>query len=399
MQCIRTSEVSCSLPCMVFVLDASHLNSSFSAVGSSGRPTDIYRLRQDRFHAHLAQDWRLFILFPTGEPALPFVSRLPLFLQPVRQDDRRQSQVTNSGDTAILQKGVTTFNPLGQSAPALALYLSSLTTITMTESTGDHNASFPSTWATKTEACTPTRSSPFDERRQSVAIGSCAGRCLNHEPCAGRCLNHEPDVGSIPLHRHRSHLPLTLYLLSFATPFCNGSAGNLQIKSTWRERLTHPYTLYAIGTSAAIPAGCAIPMLDLLLGYFMTGMTRTSMTSQERLGRGAQLACIMAAGAAVILLTSWAFPICCKCVAPPFNLVTKSLAVTWAAHTLTESLRHTYVASIIVQDATFFERVSPGEVAPAPARTLRPFAPHLARSWVTYFGLLLRLLLYVSKQF
>ena len=171
---------------------------------------------------------------------------------------------------------------------------------------------------------------------------------------------YEPDNGSIPLRRHRSHLPLASYLLSFAPPFRNDSAGNRHDKSTWGEKVTHPYILYAIGISAAIPAGCAIPMLDLLLGYFMTGMTRTSVTSE---GRGDHLAWIMVAIAAAILLISWAFPICCKCVAPPSILVTKALAVALAAHTLTESLQYTYVASIIVQDATFFERIGSGEVS------------------------------------
>jgi hypothetical protein len=127
-----------------------------------------------------------------------------------------------------------------------------------------------------------------------------------------------PDVSPIQanvvdnaLSRHRSRLPIALYLLSFAPPFRVNSTASSPLEWKWREICLHPYTLYALGTITAIPSGCGLAAMNMLLGYWTNGITRKSATPDEISARGSQAAWIMAVVAFVILLTSWAFPFCC----------------------------------------------------------------------------------------
>jgi hypothetical protein len=152
------------------------------------------------------------------------------------------------------------------------------------------------------EASSITLSSHLNEKRQLALLPT------GTEPY----LVQPGDTGTDGIRPHRSRLPLALYLLSFAPPFRSKSGETPGQKSTWRETLSHPYTLYAVGTLTAIPAGCAMPSIDLLLGYWTTGMTRKAATDDQLIGKGNQIRWMMAAIGVVILVTSWVFPLCCK---------------------------------------------------------------------------------------
>lgn len=129
-----------------------------------------------------------------------------------------------------------------------------------------------------------TLSSPVDAKRQ-LAIFSTDTETYYVRP---------RDIGTDKIRPHRSRLPLVLYLLSFATPF-RSSGQTPSCKSTWRDTLTHPYTLYVIGTLTAIPAGGAIPSMNVLLGYWTTRMTQKFATDDQLIGKGNQISWIQTA--------------------------------------------------------------------------------------------------------
>ncbi|KAJ9101252.1 hypothetical protein QFC21_003471 [Naganishia friedmannii] len=129
------------------------------------------------------------------------------------------------------------------------------------------------------------------------------------------------DINNASLRAHKSNLPLSLYLLSFAPPLRQKRQAGAP-PSSWKETMAHPYVLYTLGTLAAIPAGLAFPALDMLYGYWTTGVTASTANGDVITGR-----------------------------------------VSSASYHLTERLRHTYVASVMVQDAAFFEKVGPGEIS------------------------------------
>lgn len=118
------------------------------------------------------------------------------------------------------------------------------------------------------------------------------------------------DLDTSRLRPHRSRLPLAIYLLSFATPFRGSHKQPSLLRFT--TSLRHPYTLFAIGILTAIPSGCALPAIDMMLGYWTTGMTQASPTDDQLTGRGNRVTLIMTAIGVVILFTSWAFPLCCE---------------------------------------------------------------------------------------
>lgn len=79
----------------------------------------------------------------------------------------------------------------------------------------------------------------------------------------------EKDPSSIPTRTppprqfgHQSSLPLPLYLLSFSPPFPTPTQ-SLSHPSLFFH---HPYTLYALGTLAAISAGVKRPLNGLVYG-------------------------------------------------------------------------------------------------------------------------------------
>jgi ATP-binding cassette subfamily B (MDR/TAP) protein 1 len=113
---------------------------------------------------------------------------------------------------------------------------------------------------------------------------------------------------------HQSSLPLFLYLLSFAATAQDSIDPTLNKTRSWRETFSHPFVLYGIGTFAAILAGMAFPAFDILYGYWTTGITASTATTSQITARGIQTAWIMAIVGSMILLTTWAFPICCECI-------------------------------------------------------------------------------------
>ncbi|CAO1619358.1 unnamed protein product [Sympodiomycopsis kandeliae] len=139
---------------------------------------------------------------------------------------------------------------------------------------------------------------------------------------------------------HRSRLPTFFYLLSFAPPF-------RPALSSPRAFFTHPYVLYGCGTIGAMCAGCAMPALDILYGYWTTGITSSTASPNSILSRSKETAGIMALVGITSLVFNWVFLVCYSA----------------AAHILTVRLRHVYVASVLVQDQVFFDVVGPGEIA------------------------------------
>ncbi|GHJ89384.1 hypothetical protein NliqN6_5786 [Naganishia liquefaciens] len=154
------------------------------------------------------------------------------------------------------------------------------------------------------------------------------------------------SIDNASLRAHRSKLPLSLYLLSFAPPI-RGERKDGVRKTSWREFFSHPYVLYTLGTLAALPAGLAFPALDLLYGYWTTGVTALDASQDHITGRGDQVGWIMTVVGFLILFLTWAFSLC----------------FSTASHNLTQRLRHQYVASVMVQDAAFFEKTGPGEIS------------------------------------
>lgn len=118
-------------------------------------------------------------------------------------------------------------------------------------------------------------------------------------------------INNASLRPHRSRLPLSLYLLSFA-PSIRGKRNKPSRKTTWREFFAHPYALYTLGTLAALPAGLAFPALDLLYGYWTTGVTATDASQNHITGRGDQVGWIMTVVGFSILFLTWAFLACCE---------------------------------------------------------------------------------------
>jgi hypothetical protein len=119
------------------------------------------------------------------------------------------------------------------------------------------------------------------------------------------------EINHDTLRPHRSRLPLSLYLLSFA-PSIRGKRKQPPQESSWRQTFSHPYTLYALGTLAALPAGLAFPALDLLYGYWTTGVTELEASSGQITGRGNQVGWIMTVVGFSILFLTWAFLACCE---------------------------------------------------------------------------------------
>ncbi|CAO1615263.1 unnamed protein product [Parajaminaea phylloscopi] len=160
------------------------------------------------------------------------------------------------------------------------------------------------------------------------------------EPVASVTGKHDVRSDVLELEPHRSSLPTALYLLSFAPP----------LPSLFREPVAfakHPLILYAIGFIAACAAGVGMPALDILYGFWSNRVTPSASSPQLITQSSSQTAWIMTVVAVVVVGLSWLFLTC-------FSL---------ASHALTVRLRHTYVASTIVQDQAFFDLVGPGEIS------------------------------------
>jgi ATP-binding cassette subfamily B (MDR/TAP) protein 1 len=113
----------------------------------------------------------------------------------------------------------------------------------------------------------------------------------------------------------KSRLRGPFYLLSFAPSF----PAPLQ---NYRAALAHPYTLYAIGTIAAIVAGIGLPAFDLLYGYWTNGITAAGAEPSAINSRGSQTGWLMAIVAVVTLTSFVIFLGCCKHHSFRINLLT-----------------------------------------------------------------------------
>jgi hypothetical protein len=103
---------------------------------------------------------------------------------------------------------------------------------------------------------------------------------------------------------HRSRLPLVLYLLSFGRSQATGCP-------SWRTTRSHPYTLYAIGTVAALLAGLTHSAWGLVYGYWTRGMTG-GLIEDQLLDRGKQAGWIMAIIGLWSLVWTCVYMMCCE---------------------------------------------------------------------------------------
>lgn len=113
------------------------------------------------------------------------------------------------------------------------------------------------------------------------------------------------DPYNITLKKHASNLPNWLYILSFAPPVPS------PIHQT-RQFISHPYTLYAIGTVAALVAGVGLPVYDIVLGYWADGIRKPGVSAGFILGKGDMAGWLMAVVGAVFVITFTTFATCCK---------------------------------------------------------------------------------------
>lgn len=157
------------------------------------------------------------------------------------------------------------------------------------------------------------------------------------QSCASRLGEESRET----LESHHSSLPAFLYLLSFAPTVPSPIR-------TPREFFRHPYIMYTIGLLAAILGGFAsFPVLDLIYGLYWSN--RISYSASPDVIRHASnfSAIILISTAAATLICTWVFQTC-------FSLASSSL---------TTNLRHAYVASVLSQDASYFDEHGAGEIA------------------------------------
>ena len=154
---------------------------------------------------------------------------------------------------------------------------------------------------------------------------------------------HDKDlraVARLPFVAHRTRLPTLLYLFSFCPAFPSPLASP-------RAFLRHPGVLYFIGFVAAILGGCVMPGFDIIYGQWTNKITPSAASPQAIRNSSYYFAWITTVVAACQLLLSWLFLSC----------------FSTASHNLTQRLRHTYIASVLAQDASHFDLHGAGEIA------------------------------------
>lgn len=115
-------------------------------------------------------------------------------------------------------------------------------------------------------------------------------------------VNHLHDFAQIAA--HHSKLPLFLYLLSFGNAPTNDA-------SSWKPRISHSYTLYAVGTIAAVLAGLTHAAWGLVYGYWTRGMT-SGLDDGQLLHRGQQAGWLMAIIGLWSLVLTCVYMMCCE---------------------------------------------------------------------------------------
>ncbi|KAJ1020783.1 hypothetical protein NDA16_004173 [Ustilago loliicola] len=147
-------------------------------------------------------------------------------------------------------------------------------------------------------------------------------------------------VARLPFEAHRTRLPTFFYLFSFCpalpSPFTSP-----------RAFFQHPGVLYAVGFFATILAGCGMPALDLLYGYYTNRVTPGSASPGTIRSASSYVGWVVTIVGFCQFLLAWLFLSC----------------FSTASHSLTQRLRHTYVASVLAQDASHFDLHGAGEIA------------------------------------
>ena len=155
------------------------------------------------------------------------------------------------------------------------------------------------------------------------------------------CQSRKQEEDEETLRPHTSNLPDFFYLLSFAPPL----ASPLRSPGAF---LLHPWVLYAIGTVAAVIGGFAsFPVLDLIYGLYWSNRISYSAPAGQIRDASNFAAIILIVTAVACLVCTWVF----------------QTAFALASSDLTRRLRHSYVASVLSQDASYFDVHGAGEVA------------------------------------
>ncbi|UZJ53081.1 hypothetical protein CBS101457_002401 [Exobasidium rhododendri] len=155
------------------------------------------------------------------------------------------------------------------------------------------------------------------------------------------CQSRKQEEDEETLQSHSSSLPIFFYLLSFAPPI------DSPLRSP-RAFFFHPIILYIIGTIAAIIGGFAsFPILDLVYGLYWSNRITEGAAPPAIRHASDFAAIILIVTAALCLIMTWIFQIC----------------FVMASNDLTKRLRHSYVASVLSQDASYFDTHGAGEVA------------------------------------
>jgi ATP-binding cassette subfamily B (MDR/TAP) protein 1 len=107
-----------------------------------------------------------------------------------------------------------------------------------------------------------------------------------------------------PLTAHRSTLPNSLYVFSFAPP--------IPPISQPKEFFDHPIILYVIGTIAALIAGVALPAFDIITGVWTNDITAAGATDSQIIAGGSKAGWIMAVVGFVFFGLFGLFLYCCE---------------------------------------------------------------------------------------
>lgn len=155
------------------------------------------------------------------------------------------------------------------------------------------------------------------------------------------CASRLEDEDKETLIQHTSNSSTFFYFLTFAPPIPN------LIKQP-KAFIRHPYILYGFGSLFAILAGfSSFPVLDLIYGLYWSNRIAYDADPKQIRDASDFAGIILLCAAIGCLSFVWLFQIC----------------FTMAASQLSSNLRHTYIAAVLSQDASYFDEHGAGEVA------------------------------------
>ncbi|MCO5565328.1 hypothetical protein L7F22_019001 [Adiantum nelumboides] len=155
------------------------------------------------------------------------------------------------------------------------------------------------------------------------------------------CASRLEDEDKETLTQHTSKSSTFFYFLTFAPPIPN-------IIEQPTAFIRHPYSLYSFGCLFAILGGfSSFPVLDLIYGLYWSNRISGNASSNQIKDASNFAGIILLCAAIGCLIFVWLFQIC----------------FTMAASQLSTNLRHAYIASILSQDASYFDQHGAGEVA------------------------------------